>query len=102
LCLALGCAAAVLALLAPGAGAASLSALRAPSLWVAHAGKPAAIAAQAQAAKVRAQTSSAVARFQARHRLRHSGILDGATWRALLKVHPRVPSWAGRSPDSAG
>ena len=48
-----------------------------------------------------AQTSAAVARFQARHRLRRSGILDAATWQALLRVHPRVPSWAKRPPDSA-
>ena len=48
-----------------------------------------------------AQTSAAVARFQARHRLRRSGVLDAATWRALLRVHPRVPSWAKRPPDSA-
>jgi hypothetical protein len=48
-----------------------------------------------------AQTARAVTRFQARHRLRRSGVLDAPTWRALLRVHPRVPSWAKRSPDSA-
>ncbi len=48
-----------------------------------------------------AQTARAVTRFQARHRLRRSGVLDGPTWRALLRVHPRVPSWAKRPPDSA-
>jgi hypothetical protein len=48
-----------------------------------------------------AQTAGAVARFQARHRLHRSGILDAATWHALLKAHPRVPSWAKRPPDSA-
>jgi hypothetical protein len=48
-----------------------------------------------------AQTDRAVAGFQARHGLRASGILDAATWRALLRAHPRVPSWAKRPPDSA-
>ncbi len=48
-----------------------------------------------------AQTAQAVARFQGRHRLRRSGVLDAPTWRALLKVRPRVPSWAKRPPDSA-
>jgi hypothetical protein len=48
-----------------------------------------------------AQTSAAVTRFQARHRLHRSGVLDAPTWRALLKVRPRVPSWAKRPPDSA-
>ena len=48
-----------------------------------------------------AQTAAAVARFQARHRLRRSGVLDASTWHALLRVHPRVPSWAKRPPDSA-
>jgi peptidoglycan hydrolase-like protein with peptidoglycan-binding domain len=48
-----------------------------------------------------AQTERAVAGFQRRHRLRRSGVLDAATWRALLRVHPRVPSWAKRPPDSA-
>jgi peptidoglycan hydrolase-like protein with peptidoglycan-binding domain len=48
-----------------------------------------------------AQTARAVAAFQARHRLRRSGALDAATWHALLRVHPRVPSWGARPPDSA-
>jgi peptidoglycan hydrolase-like protein with peptidoglycan-binding domain len=48
-----------------------------------------------------AQTASAVTRFQAHHRLRRSGVLDATTWRALLRAHPRVPSWAKRPPDSA-
>ncbi len=48
-----------------------------------------------------AQTGRAVTRFQARHRLRRSGVLDAATWRALLRVRPHVPSWAKRPPDSA-
>ncbi len=48
-----------------------------------------------------AQTSRALARFQARHRLAPGGVLDAPTWRALLRVRPRVPSWAKRPPDSA-
>ncbi len=48
-----------------------------------------------------AQTSRAVARFQRRHRLRPSGVLDARTWRALLRVPPRVPSWAAAPPLSA-
>ncbi len=48
-----------------------------------------------------AQTARALVRFQARHDLRRSGILDAPTWRALLRVRPRVPSWARRPPDSA-
>jgi len=48
-----------------------------------------------------AQTARAVARFQRRHGLGPSGILDPRTWRALLRVHPRVPSWAAAPPQSA-
>jgi hypothetical protein len=48
-----------------------------------------------------AQTARAVASFQTRHRLRASGVLSPATWRALLRFHPREPSWAGGPPDSA-
>jgi hypothetical protein len=48
-----------------------------------------------------AQTARALVRFQARHRLRRSGVLDAPTWRALLRVRPRVPSWKKRPPDSA-
>ena len=49
----------------------------------------------------RADARALVTRFQARHDLRRSGILDAPTWRALLRVRPRVPSWARRPPDSA-
>jgi hypothetical protein len=48
-----------------------------------------------------AQTARAVARFQAAHRLRRTGLLDAATWRALLRLHAREPSWAAAPPDSA-
>jgi hypothetical protein len=48
-----------------------------------------------------AQTARAVASFQRRHRLQASGVLDAATWKALLRFHPRVPSWANGPPDSA-
>jgi len=47
------------------------------------------------------ETARAVARFQRRHRLRASGLLDARTWRALLRVRPRVPSWASAPPLSA-
>jgi hypothetical protein len=48
-----------------------------------------------------ARTAKAVARFQTRHHLTPDGILGPATWRALLKVRPRVPSWAKAPPQSA-
>jgi peptidoglycan hydrolase-like protein with peptidoglycan-binding domain len=48
-----------------------------------------------------AQTARAVASFQRRRRLRASGMLDDGTWRALLKVRPRIPSWAKAAPQSA-
>jgi len=48
-----------------------------------------------------AQTAHALARFQARHGLPASGVLTPATWRALLHLHPREPSWANGPPDSA-
>jgi Putative peptidoglycan binding domain len=48
-----------------------------------------------------AQTDHAVASFQTRYSLRASGVLDPATWRALLHFHPREPSWASAPPDSA-
>lgn len=48
-----------------------------------------------------AQTSRAVAAFQARHHLRVSGALDPATWLMLTRLHPREPSWAKQAPDSA-
>jgi hypothetical protein len=48
-----------------------------------------------------AQTSRAVAAFQARHRLPANGVLGPATWRVLARLHPREPSWAKRPPASA-
>jgi hypothetical protein len=48
-----------------------------------------------------AQTAHAVATFQAKHRLRSSGVIDAATWKALLRLRAREPSWAGGPPDSA-
>jgi len=48
-----------------------------------------------------AQTARALARFQARHRLRPNGVLGPATWRALMRLRPREPSCAGGPPDSA-
>jgi hypothetical protein len=48
-----------------------------------------------------AQTARAIARFQARHHLPASGVLGPATWKALLRLHPREPSWAKGPPDSA-
>jgi hypothetical protein len=46
-----------------------------------------------------AQTERALARFQARHRLPATGILGPASWRALLRLRPRVPSWKQPPPD---
>jgi hypothetical protein len=48
-----------------------------------------------------AQTATAIATFQRRRRLRATGVLDDRTWRALLRVHPRIPSWARTTPQSA-
>jgi hypothetical protein len=48
-----------------------------------------------------AETTRAVAAFQAHHHLRASGVLGAATWRALLNFRPREPSWASAPPDSA-
>ena len=48
-----------------------------------------------------AVTARAVASFQAHRRLRASGALDAPTWKALLRFHPREPSWAGGPPESA-
>ena len=45
-----------------------------------------------------AQTERAVASFQSRHRLPPSGLLGPATWRALLRLHPREPSWTSAPP----
>jgi hypothetical protein len=49
-----------------------------------------------------AQTGHALAVFQARHSLPASGVLGPATWRALLRLHAREPSWVNGPPDSAG
>jgi peptidoglycan hydrolase-like protein with peptidoglycan-binding domain len=48
-----------------------------------------------------AQTARALARFQSSRRLRASGVLDAASWKALERLHPREPSWALAPPDSA-
>ncbi len=48
------------------------------------------------------QTAHALATFQGRHRLRRTGVLDAASWRALLRLHAREPSWASGPPLSAG
>jgi Putative peptidoglycan binding domain len=48
-----------------------------------------------------AETAHAVAAFQARHHLRPNGVLGPATWKLLLRLHPREPSWAAGPPDSA-
>jgi hypothetical protein len=48
-----------------------------------------------------AQTAEAVARFQRRHHLKADGILGPSTWRTLLKVRPRIPSWAKAPLQSA-
>jgi hypothetical protein len=47
------------------------------------------------------ETARAVAAFQARHRLLATGVIGAGTWRALLRLHPREPSWAGGPPLSA-
>jgi hypothetical protein len=47
------------------------------------------------------ETARTLAAFQARHHLAPNGVLGPATWRALLRVRPREPSWAHASPDSA-
>jgi putative peptidoglycan binding protein len=48
-----------------------------------------------------AQTAAALARFQERHHLPADGVLRPASWKALLRFHPRAPSWAAHPPDSA-
>jgi hypothetical protein len=48
-----------------------------------------------------AQTAHATASFQARHHLTPNGILNPATWKALLHFTPREPSWANAPPNSA-
>jgi hypothetical protein len=46
-----------------------------------------------------AATARALASFQADHHLTRTGVLTPATWRALLRFHPREPSWAAGPPD---
>jgi Putative peptidoglycan binding domain len=48
-----------------------------------------------------AQTAHALVAFQGRHHLRANGILGPSTWRALLRLHARQPSWANGPPASA-
>jgi Putative peptidoglycan binding domain len=48
-----------------------------------------------------AETARALSAFQARHRLRANGVLDPATWKALLRLRPREPSWAAGPPACA-
>ena len=48
-----------------------------------------------------AETARAVSAFQAHHHLRANGVLDPATWKALLRLRPREPSWADGPPDCA-
>ncbi len=49
-----------------------------------------------------AETGRAVGTFQRRHHLPVTEVLGTATWRALLRLHAREPSWAAGPPDSAG
>lgn len=48
-----------------------------------------------------ARTARAVAHFQLRHHLRANGVLGPATWKALLHLKAREPSWATSAPQSA-
>ena len=48
-----------------------------------------------------ARTDRAVAAFQRRHRIAATGASAAATWRALLRLHAREPSWASGPPQSA-
>jgi len=48
-----------------------------------------------------AETYRAVAGFQRRHRLPGTGVLGPATWRGLLRLRAREPSWAAGPPNSA-
>jgi hypothetical protein len=48
-----------------------------------------------------AQTYRAVGAFQREHRLPVTGVISAATWKALLLLHAREPSWAQGPPDSA-
>lgn len=48
-----------------------------------------------------ARTAKAIVRFQRRQGLRPDGILGPKTWRDLLGVRPKIPSWAKAPPQSA-
>ena len=48
-----------------------------------------------------AQTTRALVSFQARSGLRPDGVLDPATWRRLMRLRAREPSWANAPPQSA-
>ena len=48
------------------------------------------------------QTAREIVRFQRRHHLHRTGLLDAATWSALERYHAREPSWAAAPPLSAG
>ncbi len=48
-----------------------------------------------------AQTDRAVAAFQRHHRIAATGVLGAATWKALLRLPAREPSWSSGPPDSA-
>lgn len=48
-----------------------------------------------------ASTDRALEAFQRSHRLRVDGLLDAPTWRALLRLRAREPSWTKAPPDSA-
>jgi Putative peptidoglycan binding domain len=48
-----------------------------------------------------AETTHAVASFQAHHHLPPTGLLTAGTWRALLRFTAREPSWADGPPASA-
>ena len=48
-----------------------------------------------------AQTDRAVAAFQRHHRIAATGVLGPATWKALLRLRAREPSWASGPPESA-
>ena len=50
---------------------------------------------------VAALPSSAWQLTELENRLRASGTLSPATWRALMRLHPHEPSWANGPPDSA-
>jgi hypothetical protein len=47
------------------------------------------------------RTTRAVAAFQTRHRLAANGILGPTTWKPLMRLEAKEPSWAKSAPDSA-